>query len=62
MKKTYLITGIEPELRKDFKSACAYYGTSMRDSFIEHMEKIASDFNIWRWGKGRNKPKRKKGK
>lgn len=45
MEKTYLITGIEPGLMKEFKTACAHYDISMRDVFIKHMWNIVNDFN-----------------
>jgi len=43
--KEFLIRGIDPQLRKDFKTACAHFGISMRDTLIKHMENIVSDYD-----------------
>lgn len=42
--KTYLITGINPDTWRDFKTACAYYNLSMRATLIKHIENIVNDF------------------
>jgi len=57
LKKTYLITGIEPGLMKDFKTACSHYELSMRDVFIKHMQNIVSDFDFAKWAKDETKKK-----
>ena len=45
MEKSYLITGVEPMLYKNFKSACAYYELTISEVFIKHMESIVEDYN-----------------
>ena len=37
MKKKYMLEGIDPDLWREFKAACVFYNTSMRDNFIVHM-------------------------
>lgn len=44
MSKNYLIEKIDPELMRDFKTACAWYEISMRDTLIKYMENIAEDY------------------
>lgn len=44
MNKTYLITGIEPMLYKNFKAACAHYEITERDLLIQHMRNIVEDY------------------
>lgn len=47
MKKTksYSLTGIDPNLWKEFKAACAHYGISIRETLIEHMRSIVRDYD-----------------
>ena len=42
--KDYLIKDINPVIYKQFKAACAYYGLSMKDTLIKHMENVVSDY------------------
>lgn len=42
--KTYLITDIDPELKKDFKAACAYYNLSIKAVLINHMKSMVKDY------------------
>lgn len=44
MKKSYLITNIDSDVWKDFKSACAYYDISMRSTLIQHIFNIVRDY------------------
>ena len=44
--KSFLITGIEPKIWKDFKSACAFYNLSARYVFIKYVCSVAKD---WRY-------------
>ena len=44
MDKKYLITGVDPKLYKDFKTACAYYGITAKATLIKHMENIVNDY------------------
>ena len=44
LDKKYLITGVDPELYKDFKTACAYYGITAKATLIKHMENIVKDY------------------
>lgn len=61
VKKSYLLTGIEPTLWKNFKAACAHYDISMREIFIKHMQNIVSDYNMQRQHKPPSIGKFKKG-
>lgn len=49
VKKNYLIIDIEPDLMKEFKSACSFYNTTMRDSFITYM---VSTVNFYKKDRG----------
>lgn len=49
MKKSYLLEGIDPDLWKDFKSACSFYNTTMKDNFITH---ILRTVNIYKKDRG----------
>lgn len=60
MKKSYLITDIEPELWKDFKAACAHYDMSIRQTLIKHIQNIVDDYNLIKWRGRKSKPKRLK--
>lgn len=42
--KTYLITGVEPMLYKNFKAACAHYEMTEKDILIQHMRNIVEDY------------------
>ena len=44
--KTYLITGIDADTWKDFKTACAFYNLSMRATFIKHIQNIVNDYRL----------------
>lgn len=46
MSKAYLITGIDDELFKNFKTVCAYLGTSMKDALIVYMMRSVKDFDF----------------
>jgi len=59
--KSYLLAGIDPELYKDFKAACAHNGKTMRSSFIEHMHTVVDVFAIMKWSEKEKKLKPKNG-
>jgi len=42
--KTCFITGIDVELYKDFKTACAYYDLSIKEVLTKHMHNIVEDY------------------
>ena len=44
--KSFLITGIDDDLYKEFKAACAFYGLTIRGLFIKHMKCIVSDYRV----------------
>ena len=44
MGNDYIIKNVDPGLWKDFKTACAHYGISMRRVLIKHMENISIDY------------------
>jgi len=56
LNKTYLITGVPPDLYKDFKTACAYFDITSKKTLIKHMQNIVDDYI--RAIKGIDKPKR----
>lgn len=41
--KSYLLTGIDADLWKDFKAACAHYNISIKDVFFMLIANIVSD-------------------
>ena len=45
MDKTCFITGIDAELYREFKTACAYFDISIKDTIINHIQNIVNDFN-----------------
>jgi len=61
--KTCFIEGIDPDLYKDFKSACAWFDLSIKEVLTSHMQNIVHDYLVAR--KIHDKPKiytHKKGK
>lgn len=44
MAKTCFITGINAELYKDFKTACAYFDISIKEVLTKHMYSIVKDY------------------
>ena len=42
--KRFMITKIDPDLWRKFKTACAHYDLSSRDLFINLMENIVYDY------------------
>lgn len=47
--KRFMITKIDPDLWRKFKTACAHYDLSIRDLFINLMENIVSDYEQLPW-------------
>lgn len=47
--KRFMITKIDPDLWRKFKTACAYYDFSIRDLFINLMQNIVSDYEKMPW-------------
>ena len=47
--KRFMITKIDPDLWRKFKTACAYYDLSSRDLFINLMENIVCDYEKRPW-------------
>ena len=46
--KTYNIYGIDDDLYKEFKAACAFYDISIRELFIKYMKCIVLDYRVQR--------------
>ena len=44
MKIDLILHNLDRELRKDFKTACAHYGLSMKEVLIRHMQTIVNDY------------------
>ena len=44
MKIDLILHDLDMELRKDFKTACAHYGLSMKEVLIRHMQTIVNDY------------------
>ena len=44
MKIALILHDIDRELRKDFKTACAHYGLSMKAVLVKHMQNIVNDY------------------
>ena len=44
MKTDLILHDLDRELRKDFKTACAHYGLSMKEVLIRHMQTIVNDY------------------
>ena len=44
MKTDLILHDLDRELRKDFKTACAHYGLSMKEVLIRHMQNIVNDY------------------
>lgn len=42
--KRFMITKIDPDLWRNFKTACAHYGLSSRELFINYMTCIVDDY------------------
>ena len=47
--KRFMITKIEPDLWRKFKTACAFYDLSMRQLFINLMTNIVNDYENRPW-------------
>ena len=46
MKIDLILHDLDRELRKDFKTACAHYGLSMKEVLIRHMQNIVNDYRV----------------
>ena len=46
MKIDLILHDLDRELRKDFKTACAHYGLSMKAVLVKHMENIINDYRV----------------
>jgi len=44
LKIDLILHDLDRELRKDFKTACAHYGLSMKEVLIRHMQTIVNDY------------------
>jgi len=63
LSKTYFLENINEELQREFKTACAHYGLSMRAVLIKHMQNIVNDYRKDKKGLGKPKIyKHEKGK
>jgi len=60
LSKTYFLENINEELQKDFKTACAHYGLSMKEVLIRHMQNIVNDYRKEKRGLGKPKTYTKK--
>lgn len=61
MSTKYHLTGIEGDLRRKFKSACAHLGITMKESFIKHMKDVVSSYEFIKPYKVQPIDKKKKG-
>ncbi len=43
-KQAFNLTGIDPKFWREFKAACAYYGISIRGTFLKHAQNIIDDY------------------
>lgn len=43
--KSYSLTGIDPDLWREFKAACAYYDLDIKQTFIQKIEAVVRDYN-----------------
>jgi len=63
MLNDYLIKGIDHELWKEFKAACAHYEISMREIFVKQIENVVNDYRIYKMNFGEPETKKlEKGK
>ncbi len=46
MKVDLILHDIDRELRKDFKTACAHHGLSMKGVLIRHMQSIVNHYRV----------------
>jgi len=46
LKTDLILHDLDRELRKDFKTACAHYGLSMKEVLIRHMQNIVNDYRV----------------
>lgn len=58
--KEFMIKGLDPELRKKFKAACAWHGKTMKSSIMEYMQTIVSIYNFKMSHENMLKPKSSK--
>ncbi|GAH40198.1 unnamed protein product [marine sediment metagenome] len=42
--KDYLLKGVDRDLQKEFKAACAYLEMSMKSVLVKHMESIVAGY------------------
>jgi len=50
LAKSYIIKGINEEIWKDFKAACAHEGTTVRKNLLEHIIAKVQDYHIYQSG------------
>jgi len=60
--KTYLLTGIDHDLQRDFKTACVYFDISMKAMLIKHMQNIVNDYRKAKRGLETSKNSKKRSK
>jgi len=44
MSTKLFIYDIDPQLHREFKAACSYFGLSMKHVIVKHMQNIVNDY------------------
>uniref|UniRef100_A0A6M3MCC2 Antitoxin n=1 Tax=viral metagenome TaxID=1070528 RepID=A0A6M3MCC2_9ZZZZ len=44
MSKDIQLKDVDPELHREFKTACSHFGISMKDVIVKHMQNIINDY------------------
>lgn len=60
MSKDLILQNLNPDIHREFKTACSHYGLSMKEVIIRHMQNIINDYRKDK--KGLDKPEMSKSK
>jgi len=44
LSKDIQLKNVDPELHREFKTACSHFGISMKDVIVKHMQNIINDY------------------
>jgi len=44
LSKDIQLKDVDPELHREFKTACSHFGISMKDVIVKHMQNIINDY------------------
>lgn len=44
MTTDFLLKDLDPQLKREFKAACSYFGLSMKQVLVKHMQNIVNDY------------------